>query len=85
MTNKPACGNAPRLPAGAMNRLALFGEWTGTTPPDRVVVGKGKDMTFSRELLDYANATGLSLDWFWLNDERPLVMAAHRRAKAVSA
>lgn len=69
------------LPSGALERLALFAEWTGTTPPARVLIDQGDGATFSDEILAYAYRNGLSLDWFWLGDERGLVMAYHHEAK----
>ncbi|WP_127113065.1 hypothetical protein [Shimia sediminis] len=82
MTNVNAeSANNPGLPAECMERLALFAEWTNTTPPERIVYSKGKDQTFSDEIIMYAHTTGMSLDWFWLGDERGLVMAAHNQAR----
>jgi hypothetical protein len=75
----PVSGNAPGLPSGAKERLALFAEWTGTTPPANITQGKGEDLTFHSDLLAYARRNGLNLDWFWLGDERGLVLAYHRR------
>lgn len=72
----------PTTPEGAMKRLALFGDWTNTTPPARIL---DEDRAFSDEILTYARRTGLSLDWFWLGDERGLVMQAHRAATGVPA
>ncbi|RMC35349.1 hypothetical protein [Paracoccus alkanivorans] len=71
----------PRIPHGAMDRLALFSEWTGTTPPEFILADQGDGWTFSDELLGYAVETGLSLDWFWLGNEKELVMTAHNAAK----
>lgn len=73
------------LPGGAMERLALFAEWTGTTPPQRILKGRGMNASFSRELLAYAYKQGLNLDWFWLGDERGLVTAYHRREREARA
>lgn len=81
----PASGNAPGLPSGAKERLALFAEWTGTQPPATITEGKGEDLTFSKDLLTYAYRNGLNLDWFWLGDERGPVMAYHRTQGRVSA
>lgn len=72
--------NNTGLPGDALDRLALFAEWTGTTPPETILEDQGDGWTFSTKFLRYANATGLSLDWFWLGDERGLVMAYHRQA-----
>ena len=52
------------LPAGALERLALFAEWTGTTPPARILDGEGEERTFSDDILAYADEQGMSLDWF---------------------
>lgn len=68
-------------PEGVLDRLALFAEWTGTTPPKRILDGEGDEATFSTEILTYAVQNGLNLDWFWLGDERGLVMSYHRVAK----
>lgn len=73
--------NDARLPDGALERLALFAEWTGTTPPKNPVTNEGGDLYFSDELLSFADESGLSLDWFWLGDERGLVIGAHNHAK----
>lgn len=73
--------NDTGLSGDALDRLALFAEWTGTMPPERILVGAGEDATFSDEMLTYAKAHGLNLDWFVLGDERGLVMAYHREAK----
>lgn len=69
----------------AAERLALFAEWTGTTPPERILDGEGTEATFSDALLAYAEAEGLSLDWLWLADDKGLVMAGHHAAKAEAA
>jgi hypothetical protein len=74
-------GAVTGLPEGAIDRLALFAEWTGTTPPACIVIGEGKDRTFSDDILIYADRQGMSLDWFWLGDERSLVMANHNRER----
>lgn len=71
--------NTP-YPAGMLDRLTLFAEWTGTTPPDTILEDQGDGWTFSTEFLAYCNANGLNLDWVWLNDERGLVMAYHNAA-----
>lgn len=68
------------LPEGALERLALFAEWTGTMPPERITDGAGGDLTFSDDLLIYADRNGLSLDWFWMGSERGLVMQCHSAA-----
>lgn len=69
------------LPDGVTERLALFSEWTGTTPPDRLLNGEGEDRTFTDEFLVYCRINGLSLDWVWLGNEMSLVMRAHHAAK----
>lgn len=74
-----------RIPHGAMDRLALFAEWTGTTPPEFILADQGDGWTFSDELIAYCDAYGMSLDWFWLGDERGVVMAAHNAAKEARA
>lgn len=66
------------MPTGPKERLAKFAKWTGTTPPAKITEGEGEDLTFSAELLTYANRHGLNLDWFWLGDVRGLVMSFHR-------
>lgn len=71
--------NDTGLPGGVLDRLALFAEWTGTTPPQRILDGEGHEATFSTEILTYAVQHGLNLDWFWLGDERGLVLAYHRQ------
>ena len=43
------------------------------------------DRTFSDELLMFCEETGLSLDWLWLGDERPLVIAAFHAAQGEAA
>lgn len=73
------------LPAGAAERLAQFAAWTGTTPPDCVTVGRGPDRTFSDAILRYAAEQGMSLDWWWMGDERGLVMANHCRERQAHA
>lgn len=70
------------LPEGALERLALFAEWTGTMPPACLVIREIEGLAFSEDLLVYANKQGLSLDWFWLGDERSLVMSYHNRERA---
>jgi hypothetical protein len=72
--------NDTAMPAGALERLALFAEWTRTTPPERITEGKGEDLTFSRDLLTYACRYGLNLDRFWLGSERGFVMSYHHAA-----
>lgn len=80
----PVSGNATGLPSGAKERLALFAEWTGTTPPEFICEGKGKDISFTYDLLTYAACHGLNLDWFWLGDERGLVLAYHRSQRGAA-
>lgn len=65
----------------AMQRLAQFAEWTGTTPPEHITEGEGNDRTFSTAFLVYANQHNLNLDWLWLGEVRGLVMAYHRQAE----
>lgn len=65
------------VPAGARERLSLFAEWTGTTPPAAILDGD----SFAADFLRYAATTGLSLDWVWLADERSLVMQAHNATR----
>ncbi|PTQ72731.1 hypothetical protein [Celeribacter persicus] len=69
------------LPQGALDRLSLFGEWTGTTPPENILEDHGDGPTFSNDLLSYAVENGMSLDWFWMGDERGLVICAHNEAR----
>lgn len=73
------------LSADALDRLALFAEWTGTTPPEVLTEEDEDGPTFSREMLAYCNRFGLNLDWLVLADERGLVMAYHRAAKGGAA
>ncbi|WP_017999959.1 hypothetical protein [Paracoccus sp. N5] len=68
-------------PEGVLDRLTLFAEWTGTTPPKRLLNGEGEDRTFTDELLVYCDQNGLSLDWLWLADEKSLVMQAFHAAR----
>ena len=72
-----ACANNTLYPHGTLDRLALFAEWTGTTPPETILEDQGDGWTFSTKFLRYAETTGLSLDWVWLGDEKSLVMQAH--------
>ena len=65
-----------------MERLNLFAEWTGTTPPEKVLDDGGAP---TDQFLAYCRDNGLSLDWLFLGDERPLVMEAHRRARRIAA
>ncbi|WP_297754647.1 hypothetical protein [uncultured Shimia sp.] len=81
MTNAPLTANTSDLPAGSMERLALFAEWTNTTPPERIMDGEGENRTFSQDILVYAKENGLSLDWFWMGNEMGLVMQAHYQAR----
>ena len=83
--HNPASGNAPGLSAGALERLALFAEWTKTEPPTKILDGEGENRTFAAELLIYADANGMSLDWFWLGNERGLVMQAFHQARGIEA
>lgn len=71
-----------KLPGGAADRLALFCEWTGATPPDTIITDEGEGVIFAAEFLRFAHKTGLSLDWFWMGDEKSLVMQAHNAARA---
>lgn len=63
-----ACANDTGLPQEAMQRLHGFGASTRTTPPSIVTEGEGEELTFSDDLLDYCNRTGLSLDWLMYGD-----------------
>ncbi|WP_243613406.1 hypothetical protein [Shimia aestuarii] len=67
-----------------MERLALFAEWTNTTPPERIMDGEGENRTFSQDILVYAKENGLSLDWFWMGNEMGLVMQAHNQARRLT-
>ncbi|KJZ31565.1 hypothetical protein TW83_07820 [Paracoccus sp. S4493] len=75
------------LPCGTRDRLALFAEWTGAPvfDPAQVVEKTEDGDTFSTEFLAYCCATGLSLDWVWLGDERSLVMGAFHAAQGGAA
>lgn len=75
-----ACANNTPYPAGTLDRLALFAEWTGTTPPETILEDQGDGWTFSTEFLAYCDTNGLSLDWVWLDDEKSLVLQAHNAA-----
>lgn len=76
-----ACANNACMPAGAYERICLFAEWTKTTPPSQILADQGDGLTFSDELLAYAERNGMSLDWFWLGDETSLVMQAFHVAR----
>lgn len=65
-----------------MERLGLFAEWTGTTPPEKVLDDDGAP---TGQFLAYCRDNGLSLDWLFLGDERGLVMQAHNRARGIAA
>lgn len=71
--------NTP-YPAGMTDRLALFAEWTGTTPPDTILEDQGDGWTFSTEFLTFCALNGMSIDWVWLGDEKSLVLGAHNAA-----
>jgi hypothetical protein len=81
MKHERVCATDTALPDGALDRLALFGEWTGTTPPKNILEDLGDGPIFTNDILSYAQENGLSLDWFFLGDERGLVMRAHNAAK----
>lgn len=83
--NAPTFDRSATTKAAAADRLTLFAQWTGTTPPEGILDGEGAEATFSDALLTYAEAEGLSLDWLWLADDRGLVMACHNAAKAEAA
>lgn len=53
------------LPAGALDRLALFSLETGATPPAAILEDHGDGATFSTPFLAYCQQTRLSLDWFY--------------------
>ena len=42
-TEQRARANDTGLSADALERLALFAEWTGTTPPERLTEDEGDD------------------------------------------
>ncbi|MEM9592448.1 MAG: hypothetical protein AAF967_14140 [Pseudomonadota bacterium] len=65
----------------ARERLQSFGEWTGTTPPKKLL---NDDQSFSHELLLYCQKEGLSLDWLVFGDVKGLVMESHNNAKAAA-
>lgn len=71
--------NTP-YPAGMMDRMALFAEWTGTTPPETILEDQGDGWTFSEEFLTFCALNGMSIDWVWLGDEKSLVLEAHNAA-----
>lgn len=85
ITTTPLPGNDTAVPAGALERLALFAEWTKTEPPAKILEGAGEDRTFTAELLIYADANGMSLDWLWQGNERGLVMQAFHQARGIEA
>ncbi len=80
-TEKRASATGVGLPTGVKERLSQFAAWTGTKPPSRVTEDQGDGLTFSTELLDFANDTGLSLDWLWLGTPRSLILGAFRAAQ----
>lgn len=51
--------------AEALERLSEFAARSGHPAPESAFEGQGADLTFSGDLLAYADATGLSLDWMW--------------------
>lgn len=69
------------LPIGVKERLSQFAAWTGTKPPKQVTENQGDGLTFSTELLQFADRTGLSLDWLWLGTPRSLILGAYNRAQ----
>lgn len=84
-THTPDTTATAMMPKGASERLALFAEWTRTTPPECILVDEGDGPTFSEDILHYCLRTGLNLDWFWLGNERGLVMQAHNAAREAQA
>ncbi len=74
----PISGAGEVLPKDALERLALFAEWTDTTPPAKIMAADG---AFSADLLAYAVDTGLSLDWLTLGNEQGLVCQSYRIAR----
>ncbi|MGR3792638.1 hypothetical protein [Vannielia sp. SX4] len=80
-TEQRASANHTGLPDGVSERLAQFAAWTGATPPASVAEDQGDGLTFSTELLQFADRTGLSLDWLWLGTPRSLILGAYNRAQ----
>ena len=63
-----------------LDRMALFAEWTSTTPPENVLEDQGDGWTFSTEFLEFCALNGLSSDWVWLGDAKSLVLEAQNAA-----
>ncbi|MBO4169697.1 hypothetical protein [Cereibacter azotoformans] len=77
-TCNPNFGNDIRLPTGTAERLAKFAKLTGTTPPEAILDADGAP---TDDILDFARANGMSLDWLYFGDAMPLVMRAHNAAR----
>jgi len=57
--------NCPGITQEYAERLALFAQTTGTTPPTPTVTdGTDEDAILTREFRAYCWKEGLSLDWF---------------------
>jgi hypothetical protein len=63
-------------------RLAEFEKQTGVKAPDAVWDDDG---SFTDEILVFASANGLSLDWLFLGDPMPTILTLHRRTIAQGA
>lgn len=79
-TTTPSRGAAPGLPkydnTGAEARLRDFCAWFDLEmPPVRRQRG---DILMTRELLEFADREGLSLDWFITGCAKPMAAAARR-------
>ena len=56
-------------------RLEQFTDLTGVQAPDTVWDSDG---AFTDEILAFASANGLSLDWLFLGDPMPTILTLHR-------
>ena len=59
----------------ATARAEFFANTLGLTAPGKLVADDGAP---SKELLDFCRKTGMSLDWVFLGDLRPMVRATYR-------
>ena len=61
------------------NRMQDFCKWTGSIAPSALL---DRDGAATDELLTFCRATGMSLDWLFLGDVRPMIWAAFHKARA---